>query len=129
MAKLHEKVSGFRSDLAKSVGKVMATVDTDRINFRSNWSVTWSPHLAPNPDRYLLNPEKVRRIFPGAPVVEDGVAEAVRRLDTQGFDSVFIKVEYQTLRRLPSFPATAGVRRTLDARRGTARLSGGSHAE
>ena len=51
----------------------------------------------------MLDLEKRARRFPDAPLTEwDGPDGAVKRLDAHGAGyTVFVKVEYQTLRRLP----------------------------
>ena len=69
---------------------------------RADWSFVFSGLLSPHPDRYLTNLEKRQRIFPEAPVTEwDGPDGAVRRLDRDGVgEALFVKTEYQTLRRL-----------------------------
>ena len=74
--------------------------------WRSNWSLVFSGSLEPHPDRYLTNLEKRKRIFPHAPVTEwDGPDGAVRRLERDGVGpTMFVKVEYQTVRRLVAHP-------------------------
>ena len=68
----------------------------------ADWSFVFSGLLSPHPDRYLTNLEKRHRIFPDVPITKwDGPDGAVRRLDRDGVGgALYLKVEYQTLRRL-----------------------------
>jgi len=103
MAALHAKVGNFERDLHRPVSRAMAKLQPSAPFWRSNWSFTFTGAMSPTPDRYLLNLEKRQRIFPEAAVTEwDGPDGAVRRIDTHGAgDVLFLKTEYQTLRRLP----------------------------
>ena len=103
MAQLHTKVGNYASDLHKLVSRALAALKVSSPMWRSNWSFTFTGSMAPHPDDYVTDLEKRARFFPDAPVTEwDGPDGLVRRIDAQGAGAVvFVKVEYQTLRRLP----------------------------
>jgi len=105
MLDLHAKVNGYDTELANPVQRFMAGLQVDRPAWRTNWSISFSGSLEPEPLRYLLNSQKRLRIFPGSsPPNEygDGPDGALRRLDALGTgESLWVKVEYQTFRRLP----------------------------
>ena len=80
----------------------MRSLSVERPCWRTNWSLIFSGALEPEPDRYLTNLEKRARMFPDAPVTEwDGPDGAMRRIHRDGVAKcMFVKVEFQTLRRL-----------------------------
>ena len=102
MAQLHEKVGNYDSHLHAPVTRLLDGLTPDRPGWRANWSFSFTSSLEPVPDRYLTNLEKRKRIFPDAPVTEwDGPDGALRRFDRDGVgETLHVKVEYQTLRRL-----------------------------
>ena len=107
MARLHEKVGNYERDLHKPVSRALASLKIGSPMWRTNWTFSFTGSMAPHPDRYLLNLEKRARIFPSAPVTEwDGADGAVRRIDARGAgEAIYLKTEYQTLRRLPRHEA------------------------
>ena len=107
MARLHEKVGNYERDLHKPVSRALASLKIGSPMWRTNWTFSFTGSMAPHPDRYLLNLEKRARIFPAAPVTEwDGADGAVRRIDARGAgEAIYLKTEYQTLRRLPRHEA------------------------
>jgi len=102
MAQLHAKVGNYQQHLHAPVLRLLGGLVANRPVWRSNWSLVFTDALEPTPDRYLLNLEKRRRIFPDAPLTEwDGPQGALRRFDVHGVGKAcFVKVEYQTVRRL-----------------------------
>ncbi|KAL1506974.1 hypothetical protein AB1Y20_007838 [Prymnesium parvum] len=103
MAALHAKVGGYEADLHRPVSRALHALKVGSPMWRTNWAFSFSGAIEPHPDRYLLNLQKRARLFPDAPVTEwDGADGAVRRIDARGAgDVLFLKTEYQTLRRLP----------------------------
>jgi hypothetical protein len=106
MAELHAKVGRYAQDLHGPTERFMAALTCERPAWRVNWNLVFSGRLEPHPDRYVQNLEKRQRIFPHAPITEwDGPDGAVRRLDEYGVaDTLFVKVEFQTFRRLERHP-------------------------
>jgi len=102
MAELHAKVGNYERDLHTPVSRLMGALKKGSPMWRSNWTFSFTGSMAPHPDRYVLNLEKRARVFPEAPVTEwDGPDGGVRRIDASGAGEVlFLKTEYQTLRRL-----------------------------
>ena len=105
MAQLHAKVDGYDAQLESPVNRLFKSLKVERPVWRTSWSISFSGSLEPDVMRYILNPEKRRRVFPDSKPPNDwgdGPDGAVKFLDTMGVaDSLFVKVEYQAIRRLP----------------------------
>ena len=130
MAQLHAKVDGYDTQLESPVNRFLESLKVERPVWRTNWSVSFSGSLEPDVLRYILNPEKRRRVLPDSKPPSDwgdGPDGAVKLLDSRGVaDSLFVKVihihqycttpylsiahmlavvsrqvEYQAMRRLP----------------------------
>jgi len=102
MAQLHAKVDNYDRDLSNPVSRMMAALKHTKPIWRTNWGLSFCGSLHPTPDRYALNLEKRRRVFPNAAeTMWDGVDGCVRRIQEHGCgQAMFVKTEYQTLRRL-----------------------------
>ena len=102
MDELHAKVDNFDAHLGEATSRFLEKLTPERPAWRSNWWLSFTPLLEPVPDRYLLNLEKRKRIFPHAALTEwDGPDGALRRFERDGVgNTIFVKVEYQTFRRL-----------------------------
>jgi len=96
LEQVHADVNRFPSDLRKPVGRFFDKLSASAPAWRTNFGLTWSPSLVPTPDRYphraSYAPEATHNT-PGkwmmARIGEVGVGRAV-----------WLKVEYQTVRRL-----------------------------
>ena len=89
-----------------TVNRFLNGLKVDRPVWRTNWSVSFSGSLEPDVMRYILNPDKRRRVFPGSEPPGDwgdGADGAVKLLDSRGVaDSLFVKVEYQVRSPVPA---------------------------
>lgn len=102
MEQIHSKVPQYQNDLEKPVAKVFATLRDDRPMWRSNWNVSWSDDIMAGYSRY--------------PHRNQGISTAERNLlfeelkykiGQKGLaESAWLKVEYQTLRRLCHHPSS-----------------------
>ena len=102
MEQIHSKVPQYQNDLEKPVAKVFATLKEDRPMWRSNWNVSWSDDLMAGYNRY---PHR----NPGISVAERDMlfTELKDKICQKGLaESAWLKVEYQTLRRLCNYPSS-----------------------
>jgi len=98
MESIHKNVHGFKKDLGRPVGRVMKTLKADAPIWRVNWSLSWSPDLLVTSSRYPVGDVE------SATSSKNDISEAdlVTRLEENGVgETLFLKAEYQTLRRLP----------------------------
>merc|ERR1712023_335845 len=97
MGELHANVPQYTDDLQRPVTRIFDRLRTDRPCWRTNWNVAWNPQLLVNPSRY---PHR----NPSLTVDEKSMimSDLKQRIREVGFArAAFLKVEYQTLRRLP----------------------------
>ena len=97
MNKLHAKVPQYEKDLQKPVNRLFASLSPDRPLCRSNWNISWSDDIMAGYSRY--------------PHRNPGISEEERKASLQSLrqtvhqhglaKSAWLKVEYQTLKRLP----------------------------
>jgi hypothetical protein len=98
MEAIHRNVHGFKKDLQRPVDRVMKTIKATAPIWRVNWSLSWSPDLLVTSSRYPVGDVE------SATSSKNDVSEAdlVTRLEENGVgETLFLKAEYQTLRRLP----------------------------
>ena len=122
ICELHANVHGYAKDLARPVNRMLRGLKVANPVWRVNWSLAWSGDLMPTAERYPVGDVEAHQRrgsssssstdFDGGSSTLDqpaAAAEAVLldRLDSAGVgDSIFMKAEYQTLRRLPSHQDT-----------------------
>jgi hypothetical protein len=98
MEAIHRNVHGFKKDLERPVARVMKTIKADAPIWRVNWSLSWSPDLLVTSSRYPVGDVE------SATSSKNDVSEVdlVTRLEENSVgETLFLKAEYQTLRRLP----------------------------
>ena len=92
MAELHAKVGNYDRDLHKPVARAMHALKPGSPMWRTNWTFSFSGSMT-RPKQQVLNLERL------GPSDADAL---VARIDASGVAEVlFVKTEYQTLRRLP----------------------------
>ena len=96
MNQLHAKVPQYGADLEKPVNRIFASLSPDRPLCRSNWNISWSDDIMAGYSRY---PHRNPGI--SAREREASLTRLRQAVLTHGLaDSAWLKVEYQTLRRL-----------------------------
>ncbi|CAJ1362554.1 unnamed protein product [Effrenium voratum] len=100
MEQIHHKVPQYAQDLQKPVSRVFATLTEDRPMWRSNWNISWTDDILAGYGRYPhrnpgISVEDRNKLF----------SELIQSIDEKGLSkSAWLKVEYQTLRRLTANP-------------------------
>jgi len=93
---IHARVQGYDKDLHNPVTRFFDGLKPDRPCWRTNWALTWHPSLKPHPERYPH-----RSAFAEKSKQEDSTSFMLNRLEERGVgESIWLKVEYQTFRRL-----------------------------
>eukprot|EP00415_Alexandrium_ostenfeldii_P000059 UN0059 len=96
MQQLHANVPQYVQDLERPVTKIFDRLSLERPLWRTNWNVAWSPQLLVNSQRYPY------RSTSDADEKTTILKDIRQRISKVGFArAAFLKVEYQTLRRLP----------------------------
>mmetsp|Transcript_44714 Transcript_44714/g.104174 ORF Transcript_44714/g.104174 Transcript_44714/m.104174 type:complete len:362 (-) Transcript_44714:76-1161(-) len=101
MEEIHRKVPQYARDLQKPVNRVFASLTPERPLYRSNWNISWSNDVMAGYSRY---PHR----NPGISIKQrqiclHGLKEAIQAHGLA--DTAWLKVEYQTLRRLRRNPS------------------------
>ena len=97
MERLHANVPQYARDLERPVNRLFASLSPHRPLFRSNWNISWSDDIMAGYSRY---PHRNPGI--SAEDREACLTNLKRTVDLHGLaDSAWLKVEYQTLTRLP----------------------------
>ncbi|CAE7652953.1 unnamed protein product [Symbiodinium sp. CCMP2592] len=96
MNQLHSKVPQYGADLQKPVNRIFNSLSPDRPLCRSNWNISWSDDIMAGYSRYPHRNPGISAQERAASLTRLRKAVLAHGLA----DSAWLKVEYQTLRRL-----------------------------
>eukprot|EP00439_Symbiodinium_sp_Y106_P019720 s5341_g2.t1 len=96
MDQLHSKVPQYGADLQKPVNRIFNSLSPDRPLCRSNWNISWSDDIMAGYSRYPHRNPGISAQERAASLTRLRKAVLAHGLA----DSAWLKVEYQTLRRL-----------------------------
>jgi len=100
LREIHSKVHGYESDLHNPVTRFFNGLTPDKPCWRTNWAFTWHPSLKPHPERYPH-----RNAYAAGSKDRDSAEYMMRKMEEKGVgDAIWLKVEYQTFRRLEKNP-------------------------
>ena len=96
LEQIHQNVDRYDVDLTKPVNRFFDRLASTAPAWRTNFGLTWSPTLVPGRERYPF-----RDAYAAGSTVDSAAEWMLRRIDECGVGhAMYLKVEYQTIRRL-----------------------------